>query len=148
MIEIKIKRLSDTAKIPTRESSCAAGYDLYADIPEDITINPHETMKINTGVAMEIPEGYFGGIAARSGLATKEGLRPANCYGIVDSDYRGQIIVALHNDSDVERVVTPQERIGQIIIQPYLNVTFCEVDDLTETERGSNGFGFTVKYKG
>ena len=134
MIEIKIKRLSDTAKIPTRESSCAAGYDLYADIPEDITINPHETMKINTGVAMEIPEGYFGGIAARSGLATKEGLRPANCYGIVDSDYRGQIIVALHNDSDVERVVTPQERIGQIIIQPYLNVTFCEVDDLTETD--------------
>ena len=145
MIEIKIKRLSDTAKIPTRESNCAAGYDLYADIPEDITINPHETMKINTGVAMEIPEGYFGGIAARSGLATKEGLRPANCYGIVDSDYRGQIIVALHNDSDVERVVTPQERIGQIIIQPYLNVTFCEVDDLTETERGSNGFGSTGK---
>ena len=145
MIEIKIKRLSDTAKIPTRESSCAAGYDLYADIPEDITINPHETMKINTGVAMEIPEGYFGGIAARSGLATKEGLRPANCYGIVDSDYRGQIIVALHNDSDVERVVTPQERIGQIIIQPYLNVTFCEVDDLTETEIGSNGFGSTGK---
>ena len=145
MIEIKIKRLSDTAKIPTRESSCAAGYDLYADIPEDITINPHETMKINTGVAMEIPEGYFGGIAARSGLATKEGLRPANCYGIVDSDYRGQIIVALHNDSDIERVVTPQERIGQIIIQPYLNVTFCEVDDLTETERGSNGFGSTGK---
>ena len=145
MIEIKIKRLSDTAKIPTRESSCAAGYDLYADIPEDITINPHETMKINTGVAMEIPEGYFGGIAARSGLATKEGLRPANCYGVVDSDYRGQIIVALHNDSDVERVVTPQERIGQIIIQPYLNVTFCEVDDLTETERGSNGFGSTGK---
>lgn len=145
MMEIKIKRLSDTAKIPTRESSCAAGYDLYADIPEDITINPHETMKINTGVAMEIPEGYFGGIAARSGLATKEGLRPANCYGIVDSDYRGQIIVALHNDSDIERVVTPQERIGQIIIQPYLNVTFCEVDDLTETERGSNGFGSTGK---
>ena len=145
MMEIKIKRLSDTAKIPTRESSCAAGYDLYADIPEDITIKPHETVKINTGVAMEIPEGYFGGIAARSGLATKEGLRPANCYGIVDSDYRGQIIVALHNDSDVERVVTPQERIGQIIIQPYLNVTFCEVDDLTETERGSNGFGSTGK---
>ena len=145
MMEIKIKRLSDTAKIPTRESSCAAGYDLYADIPEDITIKPHETVKINTGVAMEIPEGYFGGIAARSGLATKEGLRPANCYGIVDSDYRGQIIVALHNDSDIERVVTPQERIGQIIIQPYLNVTFCEVDDLTETERGSNGFGSTGK---
>lgn len=145
MMEIKIKRLSDTAKIPTRESSCAAGYDLYADIPETITIKPHETMKINTGVAMEIPEGYFGGIAARSGLATKEGLRPANCYGIVDSDYRGQIIVALHNDSDIERVVTPQERIGQIIIQPYLNVTFCEVDDLTETERGSNGFGSTGK---
>ena len=104
-----------------------------------------ETVKVNTGVAMEIPEGFFGGIAARSGLASKEGLRPANCYGIVDSDYRGPIIVALHNDSEVERVVTPQERIGQIIIQPYLNVTFCEVEDLSETDRGSNGFGSTGK---
>jgi dUTP pyrophosphatase len=94
---------------------------------------------------MEIPEGYFGGIAARSGLASKEGLRPANCYGIVDSDYRGPIIVALHNDSEEARVVTPQERIGQIIIQPYLNVSFCEVDELSETARGAGGFGSTGK---
>ncbi len=144
-MEIKIKKLTATAKIPTRESASAAGYDLYADITDEIRVKPHETVKVNTGVAMEIPEGYFGGIAARSGLALKEGLRPANCYGIVDSDYRGPIIVALHNDSEVERVVTPQERIGQIIIQPYLNVTFCEVEDLSETDRGSNGFGSTGK---
>ena len=144
-MEIKIKKLTVTAKIPTRESASAAGYDLYADITDEIRVKPHETVKVNTGVAMEIPEGYFGGIAARSVLASKEGLRPANCYGIVDSDYRGPIIVALHNDSEVERVVTPQERIGQIIIQPYLNVTFCEVEDLSETDRGSNGFGSTGK---
>lgn len=144
-MEIKIKKLTATAKIPTRESASAAGYDLYADITDEIRVKPHETVKVNTGVAMEIPEGYFGGIAARSGLASKEGLRPANCYGIVDSDYRGPIIVALHNDSEVERVVTPQERIGQIIIQPYLNVTFCEGEDLSETDRGSNGFGSTGK---
>jgi dUTP pyrophosphatase len=144
-MEIKIKRLTDTATIPTRESSSAAGYDLYADIAEPVTVKPHETAKINTGIAMEIPEGYFGGIAARSGLASKEGLRPANCYGIVDSDYRGQIIVAIHNDSEEARVVTPQERIGQIIIQPYLNVSFCEVDELSETARGAGGFGSTGK---
>ena len=143
MIEIKIKRLSDTAKIPTRESSCAAGYDLYADIPEDITINPHETMKINTGVAMEIPEGYFGGIAARSGLATKEGLRPANCYGIVDSDYRGQIIVALHNDSDEVMTVEPGERVAQAIVLPFYQIGLEEVDELSETDRGEGGFGST-----
>jgi dUTP pyrophosphatase len=144
-MEIRIRRLTDTATVPTRESSSAAGYDLYADIAEPVTVKPHGTAKINTGIAMEIPEGYFGGIAARSGLASKEGLRPANCYGIVDSDYRGPIIVALHNDSEEARVVTPQERIGQIIIQPYLNVSFCEVDELSETERGAGGFGSTGK---
>jgi dUTP pyrophosphatase len=144
-MKIKIKRLRDTAVVPTRESSSAAGYDLYADIAEPVTIQPHETAKIGTGIAMEIPEGYFGGVAARSGLSSKEGLRPANCYGIVDSDYRGEIIVALHNDSETARVVTPQERIGQIIIQPYLNVEFDEADELSDTERGTGGFGSTGK---
>jgi dUTP pyrophosphatase len=144
-MEIKIKRLTDTATIPTRESSSAAGYDLYADIADPVTIKPHETAKISTGIALEIPEGYFGGIAARSGLSAKEGLRPANCYGIIDSDYRGPIIVALHNDSGMERTVVPQERIGQIIIQPYLNVSFCETDELSETVRGAGGFGSTGK---
>jgi dUTP pyrophosphatase len=144
-MKIKIKRLRDTATLPTRESSSAAGYDLYADIAEPVTIRPHETAKIGTGIAMEIPEGYFGGVAARSGLSSKEGLRPANCYGIVDSDYRGEIIVALHNDSETARVVTPQERIGQIIIQPYLNVEFDEADELSDTERGTGGFGSTGK---
>jgi dUTP pyrophosphatase len=144
-MKMKIKRLRDTAVVPTRESSSAAGYDLYADIAEPVTIQPHETAKIGTGIAMEIPEGYFGGVAARSGLSSKEGLRPANCYGIVDSDYRGEIIVALHNDSETARVVTPQERIGQIIIQPYLNVEFDEADELSDTARGSGGFGSTGK---
>jgi dUTP pyrophosphatase len=142
-MEIKIKRLTATATIPTRESSSAAGYDLYADIAEPVTVPPHGTVKINTGLAMEIPDGYFGGIAARSGLAAKEGLRPANCYGIIDSDYRGEIIVALHNDTDVPREITPQERIGQIIIQPYLKVDFCETEELSDTARGSGGFGST-----
>jgi dUTP pyrophosphatase len=144
-MKIKIKRLRDTATLPTRESSSAAGYDLYADIEKPTVIRPHETTKIGTGIAMEIPEGYFGGVAARSGLSSKEGLRPANCYGIVDSDYRGEIIVALHNDSETARVVTPQERIGQIIIQPYLNVEFDEADELSDTERGTGGFGSTGK---
>jgi dUTP pyrophosphatase len=144
-MKMKIKRLRDTAVVPTRESSSAAGYDMYADIAEPVTIQPHETAKIGTGIAMEIPEGYFGGVAARSGLSSKEGLRPANCYGIVDSDYRGEIIVALHNDSETARVVTPQERIGQIIIQPYLNVEFDEADELSDTARGSGGFGSTGK---
>jgi dUTP pyrophosphatase len=144
-MKMKIKRLRDTAVVPTRESSSAAGYDLYADIAEPVMIQPHETAKIGTGIAMEIPEGYFGGVAARSGLSSKEGLRPANCYGIVDSDYRGEIIVALHNDSETARVVTPQERIGQIIIQPYMNVEFDEADELSDTARGSGGFGSTGK---
>ena len=139
------KRLNDLATIPTKGSEYSAGYDLYAAIESDIEIAPHKTVMIGTGLAFEIPPYTFMGIFARSGLATKKGLRPANCVGVVDSDYRGEVKVALHNDSDVERVVTPQERIGQIIIQPYLNVTFCEVDDLTETERGSNGFGSTGK---
>ena len=142
---IKVKKLNENAIMPTQGSEWSAGWDLYACIDEPIIIEPHTTEKIGTGLAMELPNGYFGAIFARSGLATKQGLRPSNCVGVCDADYRNEYIVALHNDSDVERVVTPQERIGQIIIQPYLNVTFCEVDDLTETERGSNGFGSTGK---
>jgi len=145
MMKVKIKKLTDTAIMPTRGSLAAAGYDLYADLKEDVKIAPFSTVKIGTGLAMEIPDDYFGGIYARSGIATKEGLRPANCVGVVDSDYRGEIIVALHNDSEVERVVTGGERIAQIIIQPYLSVTFEEADSLAESERGAGGFGSTGK---
>ncbi|MCR5342796.1 MULTISPECIES: dUTP diphosphatase [unclassified Butyrivibrio] len=144
-MKVNIKKLSDTATLPTRGSAAAAGYDLYANVSEDTKIAPHTTQKIGTGLAMEIPDGYFGGIYARSGIATKEGLRPANCVGVVDSDYRGEIIVAVHNDSDIERVITPAERIAQIIIQPYLSVEFEEADELAESERGAGGFGSTGK---
>ena len=138
-MEIKIKKITDNAKI-TRGSDQAAGYDLYA--VTDATINPHECVLVGTGLIMQIPEGYFGGIYARSGLASKQGLRPANCVGIVDSDYRGEVMVALRNDTNEVRSVSAGERIAQIIIQPYLNVTFVE-GELDDTERGAGGFGST-----
>lgn len=141
--KVKIKKLNTNAKIPTRGSEEAAGYDLYSN--SDVEIRPEGTIKVNTGIAMEIPKGYFGAIYARSGLATKEGLRPANCVGVIDSDYRGEIIVALHNDSNIVRVVEKGERIAQIVIMPYLSVEFEEVDNLDETKRGNGGFGSTDK---
>ena len=143
-MKIKIQKLTTSATIPTRGSSSAAGYDLYADV-DTMQIKPGETLKVPTGLAMEIPEGYFGGIFARSGLSTKEGLRPANCVGVVDSDYRGPIMVALHNDSDVVREVTPQEKIAQLVVLPYLAVEFEEAEELEETKRGAGGFGSTGK---
>ena len=144
-MEIKVKKLSKTAKLPTRGSAYAAGYDLYADLDHTVEIAPHETAMVSTGLAMEIPEGYFGAIFARSGLASKEGLRPANCVGVVDSDYRGTFMIAVHNDSEVSRAVEPGERIAQLVVLPYLPVEFRTVDALTETARGSGGFGSTGK---
>lgn len=143
--KIKIKKLTDTAKTPTRGSEHAAGYDMYADVKEDVQIKPHETVKIGTGLAMEIPDGYFGAIFARSGLATKEGLRPANCVGVCDSDYRGEYIVVIHNDSEETRTITAGERIAQLVVMPYLPVTFDEVAELTDTNRGEGRFGSTGK---
>lgn len=142
-MKVKIKKLNTNAKVPTRGSEEAAGYDLYSN--SDVEIRPEGTIKVNTGIAMEIPKGYFGAIYARSGLATKEGLRPANCVGVIDSDYRGEIIVALHNDSNIVRVVEKGERIAQIVIMPYLSVEFEEVGNLDETKRGNGGFGSTDK---
>ena len=142
-VEIDIKLLTKTAKIPTRGSSEAAGYDLYADIEKDIEIRPHTTEKIGTGIALAIPNGYFGGIFARSGLATKQGLRPANATGVVDADYRSQIIVALYNDSDEPQTITPGMRIAQLIVIPFLPLDFTQVDKLDDTQRGSGGFGST-----
>lgn len=144
-MEVKITRLSETSVLPSRGSVCAAGYDLCADIEEPITLGKHETVLIGTGLAIAIPDGYFGGVYARSGLSLKEGLRPGNCTGVIDSDYRGEIKVSLHNDSSFERTVTPGERIAQLVIQPYLACEFKEVDSLDETERGTGGFGSTGK---
>ena len=144
-MKINIKRLSETAKLPERGSAYAAGYDLFADLQETIEIKPHETYMINTGVAMEIPEGYWGGVFARSGLSAKEGLRPANCVGVVDADYRGPVCVALHNDGEVSRTVVPGQKVAQLVVVPFLAVEFDEVEELTDTVRGAGGFGSTGK---
>ena len=143
LLEIKIKKIKNNAIIPTRGSDYAAGYDLYACIDEDVRVYAGETVKIGTGLSIAIPDGYFGAIFARSGLATKEGLRPANCVGVCDSDYRGEYIIALHNDSAVMRTIEPGERIAQLVVMPYLAVNFVETDELDETNRGSGGFGST-----
>lgn len=139
---INIKKLDSNAVLPTRGSEYAAGWDLHALNSEEIT--PQETKKVGTGIAIQIPDGYFGAIFARSGLATKQGLRPANCVGVVDQDYRGELIVALHNDSNVTRSFEAGERIAQLVLIPYLNFDgWNEVDDLNKTKRGSGGFGST-----
>lgn len=144
-MKINIKKLQDNAVIPARGSGSAAGCDLYAcsNHRGGCVIQPHQTVKVNTGIAVEIPEGYFGAVFARSGLASKKGLRPANCVGVIDSDYRGEILVALHNDTDTKQIFADGERIAQLVIMPYLPVEFCEVDELSETERGAGGFGST-----
>lgn len=139
----RIKKLNNRAIIPTRGSEYAAGYDLYANNEQRLLINSGDTVKVGTGIAMEIPEGYFGAIFARSGLATKQGLRPANCVGVVDSDYRGELIVALHNDSNEPREIMPNDRIAQLVIMPYLTVDFVESDTLDDTDRGEGSFGST-----
>ena len=143
MNTVKIKRLNKLAKIPTRGSAESAGYDLYAATDKDIQIPPHSNVKIGTGIAMSIPNGFFGGIFARSGIATKRNMRPSNCVGIVDSDYTGEVIVSVHNDSTETKTIQRGERIAQLVIVPYLSVIFNEVDELDETERGNGGFGST-----
>ena len=140
-ININFTRLQSNAIQPSHGSQWAAGYDLYSC--GSFIIEPHTTLKIGTGIAVEIPEGYFGAIFARSGLATKRGLRPANCVGVVDADYRGELIVALHNDTDYAQDVAEGERIAQLAIIPHLTVNFVEVDDLSSTDRGEGGFGST-----
>lgn len=142
-MDIYFKKLNDLAKVPTRGSKYSAGYDLYAATDSTVYIPPHSTVKIGTGLAMDIPHGYFGAIFARSGIATKRGLRPANCTGICDEDYKGEYIVALHNDSNELMSIEVGERIAQLIILPYQNLDFIEVDELHETDRGKGGFGST-----
>lgn len=142
---INYKKLNEYAQTPTQGSAAAAGLDLYAAIEEPITIPAHWTMKIGTGISIELPNTTFGAIFARSGLATKEGLRPANCVGVVDSDYRGEIVVALHNDSEEVRTIEPKERIAQLVVMPYIPVTLVETQNLSDTDRGDGGFGSTGK---
>lgn len=143
---MKIKRLKENAIVPSHGSDYSAGYDLYAVLDEDkIEIRPHETVMIDTGWSMQIPLGVFGAIFARSGIASKQGLRPANCVGVIDSDYRGPVKVALHNDSNEVQIVVQGERIAQLVLMGYLVTDFEEVENLEETERGTGGFGSTGK---
>lgn len=140
---MKIKKINENAIIPTYGTEYSAGADLYACTEEDITINPGETKLIKTGIAMEIPVGYAGFIYARSGLATKKGLAPANKVGVIDADYRGEVMVALYNQSNTPQVIEAKERIAQLVIAPFLKVEFEEVEELNETVRGTGGFGST-----
>ena len=140
---INVKKLNEKAVLPTYGSQYAAGADLYACLESDVTIAPGETVMIHTGLAMEIPEGYAGLIYARSGLASKKGLAPANKVGVVDSDYRGEFMVALHNHSKVPATVSNGERIAQMVITPVLTANFVTVDELSDTVRGAGGFGST-----
>lgn len=144
-MKIRVKKLRRGAVLPSSGSAFAAGYDLYACIDENVEIAPHTTRKIGTGISVEIPEGYFGAVFARSGLAAKNGLRPANCVGVCDSDYRGEYIVALHNDSEISYTVKPGDRIAQLVVLPYLTCDFEEAEELSDTARGAGGFGSTGK---
>lgn len=151
-MDIRIKKMYDDAIIPTRGSEHAAGYDMYAygykdaELPNDIEeliVCPHETKMIGTGVSMEIPRGVVGLLFARSGLSAKQGLRPANCVGVIDPDFRGEIAVALHNDTEHTQVISTGSRIAQMVFVPFYTADFVETSNLNNTERGEGGFGHT-----
>lgn len=140
---IKIKRVTETAIIPESKTDGAAGFDLYVDTDKIIEVPPHETVMLWTGIAFSIPKGYFGAIFARSGLSVKDGLRPATCVSVIDSDYRGNVGVPMHNDTNVMKIISPHERVAQIVFQKVYHPKLELVDSLDETERGSAGFGST-----
>jgi dUTP pyrophosphatase len=143
-MDIKIKKLTNTAKLPQRQTVGSAGADLHADITEAIVILPHRTVKIPTGLAIELPdENYVALIYPRSGLSTKHGIALANKVAVIDSDYRGEMQIPLHNHSDEAFVVQPDERVAQLVIMPVLPVNYVESNELTDTERGIGGFGST-----
>lgn len=158
-INVKVKRLSETALLPTKAHDSDAAFDLYADIQETyipfgktieesekgIKLKPGQTVKVSSGVAMEIPEWYWGAVYARSGLATKQGLRPANCVGVIDSHYRGPIIVAVHNDSNNVQIIHHGDRIAQFMLAPVIETKFEEVSELSDSDRGEGGFGSSGK---
>ena len=143
VVNVKIKKLYDNTIMPTRADDGSAGMDLYAHLNDDYmrVIKPHTTEMISVGFAMETPNNTYGAIFARSGLASKKGLRPANCVGVVDSTYRGEVFVALHNDTDKIQQIMNGDRIAQMIIMEYPTVGIIETDTLSETERGYGGFG-------
>lgn len=141
MIYVRFRKLTPTAMTPTRGSAFAAGYDLYVDTDREVVVEPGETVPFYTGLAVEIPDGYCGKIYSRSGLSTRYGLRLANGVGVVDSDYRGNVGVPLHNDGDKPVTVVPHERVAQLVIERCPDVVFYETEELTNTERGDGGFG-------
>ena len=145
MESVKVKRIRDGAKLPVYGSAEAAGADLCACLESDTVIQPGQTVFVPTGLSMEIPKGYAGLIYARSGLACKQGLAPANKVGVIDSDYRGEFIVALHNHGVEPKVIANGDRIAQLVITPVLTPVFEETDSLTDTTRASGGFGSTGK---
>ncbi len=145
MPKIAVKKLDERAILPTYGSPYAAGADLYALTDGEVTVQPGETKLIRTGLAMEIPEGYAGLIYARSGLASKRGLAPANKVGVVDADYRGEVMVALHNHSLQPQTIDDGERIAQLVVAPFLKAEFDEAEELSDTVRGAGGFGSTGK---
>ena len=142
-MQLNVKKLNENATLPTRGSEYAAGWDLYANLEEPLILQPGQLAKISSGIAIELPENTFGGVFARSGLSTKKGLRPANCVGVVDEDYRGPVIVPLYNDSENPAIIEPNERIAQLIVLPYINCEINEIEELSDTERAENGFGST-----
>ncbi len=141
--EVRIKKLSPDAVVPTYGSPFSAGADLYACEKAPVTIEPGKTVLIHTGLSFEIPEGFAGLIYARSGLATKKGLAPANKVGVIDADYRGEVMVSLFNQSGIPQTVEPGERLAQMIITPFLKADFTVSDELSDTLRGQGGFGST-----
>lgn len=145
-MEIKIKRLNGRAKIPTFGTEFSAGADLYCAEEHEISVCSGQKCSIGTGISMEIPEGYVGLVFARSGLACKNGLRLCNSVGVIDADYRGEIKVVLHNDSEYVREIKPGERVAQMIVMPYPKVSFIEVEELSDTVRGESGFGGTGRF--
>lgn len=142
-MRVNIKKLNENAVVPSYGSEYAAGADLYACVEGEVTVAPHETVMIPTGIAMELPIGYAGFIYARSGLASKKGLAPANKVGVVDCDYRGEVKVALHNHSSSPQTVSCGERVAQLVVAPYMTAEFEECETLSDTVRGAGGFGST-----
>ena len=142
-MKIRIKKLNEKAAVPTYGSEYSAGADLYALLDEAIEIKPHQTVFVHTGISVEIPEGYCGLVFARSSMGAKRGLAPANKVGVIDADYRGEIMVALHNHSEITATVEPGERVAQLAIVPFLKAEFEESDELSDTVRGAGGFGST-----
>lgn len=142
-MKVKVKKINERAKLPEYGSEFAAGADLYALLDAPLTIAPNETAFIHTGLAIELPMGCMGLVYARSGMACKRGLAPANKVGVIDSDYRGEILVALHNHGTEPQTVEDGERIAQLVVAPYVAVTFDETEELSDTARGNGGFGST-----